>query len=170
MKQRGWVAMIALSMAMAGGGAYAEEESMDSAGEEEASMEEYLEMQAQSEPFRAVADSFIAVAAAGDAEQIASMISANLAAQAGPEVVANVVANQVLPFFAQYAATVPNVTITQTTDQFGSSGYAYYMWMMPKEAEGEAAEPRPFVLYVVQEGETIVIGNVLVDYYVEGRH
>jgi hypothetical protein len=162
--------MIALSMAMVGGGAYADEQSKESAGAEEASMEEYLEMQAQSEAFRAVADSFIAVAAAGDAEQVASMISPNLAAQAGPEVVANVVANQVLPFFGQYDATVPNVTITQTTDQFGSSGYAYYMWMQPKETEGEAAEPRPFVLYVVQEGERIVIGNILVDYFVEGRH
>ena len=133
-------------------------------------MEEYLQMQAESEPFRAVADSFITAAARGDAEMAAAMISPNLTAQAGAEAVANVIANQVLPFFGEYAATVPNVTITQTSDQFGSAGYAYYMWMQPKGADGEAADPRPFVVYVVREGEQIVIGNILVDYYVEGRH
>lgn len=169
MKQRAWVAVIALSVGMMGGGAYADEQSKESAGEEGASMEEYLEMQAHSEAFRAVADSFVTVAARGDAELVASMISPNLAAQAGAEAVANVVATQVLPFFGEYAATVPDVTITQTTDQFGSSGYAYYMWMQPKEG-AEPAEPKPFVLYVVQEGDQIVIGNILVDHYVEGRH
>ncbi len=84
--------------------------------------------------------------------------------------VADVVANQVLPFFAEYGATAPSVTITETNDQFGSSGYAYYMWMEPRTTESEPPSPKPFVIYVVQEGERIVVGNILVDHYVEGRH
>jgi hypothetical protein len=155
-------------MFVMGGPLYAQDASMS--GDEEASMEEYLQMQANSAPFRALADSFITVAARGDAATTAALISPNLAAQAGAEVVADVVANQVLPFFAEYGATAPSVTITETNDQFGSSGYAYYMWMEPRTTESEPPSPKPFVIYVVQEGERIVVGNILVDHYVEGRH
>lgn len=174
MKQRGWLsaAVIALSMFIMSGFCLVQADDETSPGDgEEASMEEYLEMQASSEAFRAVADSFITVAARGDAELTAAMISPNLAAQAGEEAVANVVANQVIPFFSEYYALGKSVTITETSDQFGSSGYAYYMWMEPRAiADAETPSPKPFVVYVVLEGDRIVIGNILVDHYVEGRH
>jgi hypothetical protein len=173
-KQRGWVsaAMVALSMFVVSGGVVrADDNTSPGGGDEETSMEEYLEMQAGSEAFRAVADSFITVAARGDTELTAAMISPNLAAQAGEEAVANVVANQVIPFFSEYSALGKSVTITETSDQFGSSGYAYYMWMEPRAIpDAETPSPKPFVVYVVLEGDRIVIGNILVDHYVEGRH
>lgn len=139
----------------------------------EASMQDYLDLQAASEPFRALADAFVLAAAGADREAVTGLISPLLRAQADDEVVAQVVDQQVLPFFADFGSMGP-VTVTETSDQFGNSGFAYYCWMLPKPTtepvEDAAAEARPFVIYVLQEGENLVVGNILVDHYVEGRH
>jgi hypothetical protein len=57
------------------------------------------------------------------------------------------------------------VTVTNTTDAFGSTGFAFYMYMLPA-----AGDRRPFVIYVVEENGRPVVGNILVDHLVEGRH
>lgn len=124
-----------------------------------------LEMPERSASFRRVADEFIAAAADGEAAKAHGMISSNLAERAGAEVVKQNLSGQVLPFFAQLEEIGRSVTITQTTDGFGSTGFAFYMYLVPK-----SGEPRPFVIYVVEEKGKTVVANILVDHFVEGRH
>jgi hypothetical protein len=124
-----------------------------------------LEMPARSASFRRVADEFVAAAAAGEAAKAHGMISPNLAERAGAEVVQQNLSGQVLPFFAQLREIGRSVTITQTTDAFGSTGFAFYMYLVPK-----SGEPRPFVIYIVEEKGKSVVANILVDHFVEGRH
>jgi hypothetical protein len=124
-----------------------------------------LEMAEKSAPFRAVADEFIAAAAAGDAAKAERMISQRLVARAGRDVVRENIAARVLPFFADLRSVARSVTVANTTDAFGASGFAYYMYMVPA-----AGAQRPFVIYVLDEGGRLVVANILVDHYVEGRH
>lgn len=129
------------------------------------SMEDYLQMQQASEAFRATADAFIAAAAAGDTAMAAAMISPNMAARAGGAAVHQFISQQVAPFFSAWTGLGQSVTISNTTDGFGSEGFAYYMYLVPEEGD-----PRPFVIYVVAESDTTVVANILVDHFVEGRH
>ncbi len=69
------------------------------------------------------------------------------------------------PFFSAWTGLGESVTISNTTDGFGSEGFAYYMYLEPEEGD-----PRPFVIYVVAESDTTVVANILVDHFVEGRH
>ena len=130
----------------------------------ESSAAQDLEMMNAEAPFRGTVEAFIASATSGDAARVEAMISQNLREQAGAAAVANVVRTQVLPFFADVRKLGAR-TITLTTDQFGSRGYTYYTYALPA-----SGEPKPFVLYVVREGGKIVVANVLVNRYVEGRH
>lgn len=128
---------------------------------------DYLEMKEESEAFRAVADTFIGHAAKGEAQALLGLISPNMLDYAGSEAVAGILARSVIPFFAPFRAVATNVTITETTDGFGSHGFAYYMYA---ESKKKQEKPRPFVIYMVREGDTIVVANILVDHFVEGRH
>jgi len=121
---------------------------------------------ARSAAFRRTADAFVVAAAAGDAARAESMISANMLQRSGREAVRRVLSTQVVPFFAAWGATGRAAAASETTDAFGSHGYAFYLWMEPRD--GGAA--RPFVLYVVDEGGQLVVANVAVDRRVEGRH
>lgn len=128
---------------------------------------DYLEMKEESEAFRAVADTFIGHAAKGEAEALLALISPNMLEYAGPEAVSGILARSVIPFFEPFRAVATNVTITETTDGFGSHGFAYYMYA---ESKKKKEKPRPFVIYMVREGDAIVVANILVDHFVEGRH
>jgi hypothetical protein len=120
----------------------------------------------RSAAFRRTADAFVAAAAAGDAARAEAMISANMLQRSGREAVRRVLATQVLPFFAAWGATARAANVSETTDAFGSHGYAFYLWLEPRDG----GAPRPFVLYVVDEGGQPVVANVAVDRKVEGRH
>ena len=126
---------------------------------------DYLEMQAASAPYRAYADRWIALARAGDVDALARTISPAMTARAGAEAVRRNLATRVVPFFAQSTGVGRSVTVTRTTDASGNKGFAFYMYAQPKDGA-----PRPFVLYVVDEGGTSVVANVLVDHHVPDRH
>jgi hypothetical protein len=121
-----------------------------------------FEMAAQEPPFRSVADEFMAAAAAGDATRAARLISPTISAKTGREGVERFLAGEVLPFFAQFKEVGRSVTITRTADV---PGFVFYMYMVTK-----TDELRPFVIYVIEEGDAKVVANVLVDHLVEDRH
>ena len=128
------------------------------------SISDDLEMMEEESAFKPLVERFLAGAAAGDAARVEALISPNLARQAGRETVARVVREQFLPFFADFASRGPT-TITRTTDQFGNRGFAYYTYAVARDGTR-----RPFVLYVVRENDRLVVANLLVDRFVEGRH
>lgn len=133
----------------------------------ERSLPDYLEMKQESEAFRAVADTFIGHAAHADAEAMLGLISPNMLNYAGREAVSGILRRSVIPFFEPFRTVATNVTITETTDGFGSHGFAYYTYA---ESGKKKERPRPFVIYMVREGDAIVVANILVDHFVEGRH
>jgi hypothetical protein len=119
-------------------------------------------MSVQQEPFLRVADDFIAASAAGDMAKAGQMLSPAIAASSGPDVVANFLAGEVRPFFAQFTGLANSVSVTRTADV---TGFVFYMYMVT----GTGAL-RPFVIYVIEEDGAKVVANVLVDRFVEGRH
>jgi hypothetical protein len=121
-----------------------------------------LEMLGQQQAFQRVADEFVAAAAAGDLVKAARMLSPAVAAKTGPVGVERFLTGEVLPFFAQFKETGRSTTITRTA---GVTGFVFYLYMVSKTDEF-----RPFVVYVIEEGGAMVVANVLVDHFVEGRH
>jgi hypothetical protein len=112
--------------------------------------------------FRRLADDFIAAAVAGDTAGMTRMISPRIAATTGREAVARYLADQVLPFFAEYKELGRSISITGTQ---GAEGNTFYMYMVAK-----TNALRPFVVQVIEEDGARVVSNVLVDNFVEGRH
>lgn len=121
-----------------------------------------MEMAGQEEPFRSVAEAFVAAAAVGDATKATAMISPAAAAKSGPEGVERYLADVVLPFFEPLKEIAGSVTVTRTADV---TGFAFYMYLVAK-----TGELRPFVIYVIEEGGAKVVANVLVDHFVADRH
>ena len=119
-------------------------------------------MSVQQEPFLRVADDFIAASAAGDMAKAGRMLSPAIAASSGPDAVANFLAGEVRPFFAQYTGLANSVSVTRTADV---TGFVFYMYMVTG-----TGELRPFVIYVIEEDGAKVVANVLVDKFVENRH
>lgn len=126
-----------------------------------------LQMMAESEPFRQAADAFIAHAIAGDAAASRAMLSPSLVARSGDAAIGRALQAQILPFFAQGGATGRSVTVTRTSDVGGQQGFAFYMWLAPRDA---GALARPFTVYLVREQGRIVVANIVPDRLIEGRH
>ena len=126
---------------------------------------EEIDMASQSPAFRAAADRFVAAAVAGDAAALEKMLSPAIVARAGRETLAKVLGGQVIPFFAGQTETGRSVTIANTADASGNQGYAFYMYSV-----GASGEPKPFVIYVVDEGGQKTVANILVNQFVKGRH
>jgi len=126
-----------------------------------------MRMAQDSAVYRQAADRFIARAMAGDARATRAMLSPTLVERSGEAAIDRALAQQILPFFRQARATGRSVTITNTTDAAGQSGFAFYMWMEPADA---TLPKRPFTVYMVEEQGKIVVANVVPDRLVEGRH
>lgn len=129
-----------------------------------------LRMPADAQPYRRVAEAFVASAMAGDVERSIGMLSRAVVERAGEPAVRSMMASRIVPFFRESrteATPGPSVTVTHTTDASGNRGFAFYMWAAPRES---AAPPRPFALYMVEEAGRIVVANVVPDRFVEGRH
>jgi len=115
-----------------------------------------------SESFRQVAEEFIAAAAAGEMAKMTRMISPDMVRRTGREGVERYLADNVLPFFAQFKETGRSTSITRTA---GVPGFVFYMYMVSK-----TDQLRPFVIYVIEENGAKVVVNILPDKFVEGRH
>jgi hypothetical protein len=126
---------------------------------------EELDMVARSPEYRVVAEQFVTAAAARDSTKLEKMLSPAITARTGKEGVQKFLNGQIVPFFADYKEIGRSVTTTNTTDASGNAGFAYYMYSVPK-----SGQPKPFVIYVLEENGQKVVGNILVNRFVEGRH
>lgn len=124
-----------------------------------------LDLASKSLAYRAVAERFVAAAAARDADALEKMLSPALAARAGKAGLQKVLAGQLFPFFADHMEIGRRVTTAETTDSDGKPGFDYYMYSVTK-----SGQPKPFVIYMVEENGAKVIVNILVNRFVEGRH
>lgn len=125
-----------------------------------------LQMAADSAPFRATADDFIARAMAGDVAGAQALLSRQLVGRIGDAAARQALQAQILPFFQRGRQPSGPVTVTQTTDAAGQPGFAFYLWMQYEQAP----TARPFTVYVVGEQGRLAVANVVPDRRVEGRH
>ncbi len=125
-----------------------------------------LQMAEQAQAFREAADRFIAAAQAGDLPATRGQLSQALAERMGDALLRRVLAEQILPFFANGAGLAGSATITRTTDASGQQGFAFYLWLMQRGGDA----PRPFTVYVVNEGGRAVIANIVPNRLVPERH
>jgi len=125
-----------------------------------------LHMVNDSAAYRQTAEAFVARAMAGDLDAAQKMLSVHMLDRSGTEAIRRALELHILPFFLQGAQIGRSVTVARTTDAGGNSGYAFYMWLAPRDG-GEAS---PFTVYVVEERGRRVVANVLPGRRVSGRH
>jgi hypothetical protein len=101
----------------------------------------------------------------GDGATFKGMMSKKFLAQIGEETVDGVLANNLFPFFADFSAPGSTMYVTDTQDQFGDTGYAFYTSMLTT-----GGQEKPFVVYVVSEDGQPVIGNLVIDKTFEDMH
>jgi hypothetical protein len=123
----------------------------------EASATDYLTMQAEAQPYEALADWAVERLRAGDAKAVMDRFSPNFMQHLGRPAVERAFREQMLPFFKGGAGTGDPVTITKTHDGFGSQGFAFYF-----DLNG-AGKGKPFVLYVVNEKGNLVVANIVLN-------
>lgn len=126
---------------------------------------ESLAMKRDADRLQQTADRFVERALAGDARGSAALLSRALVDRLGEAAAAQALQQRVLPFFARGGQVGGGMTISRTTDAAGQRGFAYYMWLVDP-----GGTRRPFTVYVVDEGGTPVVANVVPDRRVEGRH
>lgn len=114
--------------------------------------------------YEAVANQFIAYAQAGNADAMATLLSAGEKRHTGLAEINAFSRQQIIPFFQSHP-TCSVITVAGATDGFGNSGYSYYGFAT--NASGERA---PYAIYVVNEDGKLVIGSAMVNHYVKGRH
>lgn len=125
-----------------------------------------LQMAQDAAPYRQVADRFIERAMDGDMPALSSMLSRKLVERSGEDTLREALDRSIVPFFRWGRRTGPALTVTRTSDAGGQQGYAFYMWLESSSAEA----PRPFTLYVVDEGGRPMVANIVPDRRVDGRH
>lgn len=69
-----------------------------------------------------------------------------------------IIRERFVPFFEDFKALDPNVTSTTTSDVDGHKGMAYFRVFLTEDGE-----QRAFVIYILREGDKLVVGNVLID-------
>jgi hypothetical protein len=124
-----------------------------------------LDMAAKSPAYRLIAERFVAAAAARDVKALENLLSPAISARAGKEGIQKVLNEQVLPFFTDHKEIGRSVTTTNTTDATGHRGFTFYMYSMTK-----SGQKKPFVIYIVEEKGQKIVANILVNYFIEGRH
>lgn len=78
--------------------------------------------------------------------------------QLGDGAIDKIIRERFIPFFADFSKLEPNVTSTSTTDADGNKGLAYF-----RVFQTEEGDQKSFVIYVLKEGDKLVIGNVLIN-------
>ncbi|MBD0255663.1 MAG: hypothetical protein ICV83_08075 [Cytophagales bacterium] len=123
----------------------------------DASMSDYLHMEAGAGPYRELAESLVDTLIRGHVSIVLRHFSPNFRDHLGLDTVEWVFNQQMLPFFAGATGLGNSCTTTYTHDAFGSQGYAFYFTLNSPDGE------KPFVMYMVRESGRIVLANVVLD-------
>jgi hypothetical protein len=119
----------------------------------------------RAEAYDGLVSAAVSALSAGDAGTFKALLSPNFLAALDEATVDGVIASQLIPFFSDFAAPGSTTYITDTQDQFGSAGLAFYTSLVTN-----AGEERPFVIYMVEEDGRLVVANLLVNTTFEDMH
>jgi hypothetical protein len=125
--------------------------------QDEPTAQDDVATEAEARPYIEFVDQVIEMLVAGDGKSFRELLSPTGMAAATPEQVDAFVDGQVLPFFADFGAPGPNVSIRRTRNPAGLTGLAFYTGFT-----STSGQDKPFVVYVVEEGGRLVVGNLLV--------
>ncbi|QHT65638.1 hypothetical protein GXP67_02630 [Rhodocytophaga rosea] len=123
----------------------------------EAPVSEYMDMQQASASYHQMANWAVERLRSGDLTSVMRKFSANFMDYLGKEKVEKVFAEQMLPYFVGSTGIDASSTITMTTDSFGSKGFAFYLNLT--SAEGK----KPFIVYIVNENNQLVVANLVLN-------
>jgi hypothetical protein len=126
-------------------------------GNAEASVSEYLDMQQASASYHQLANWTVEKLRSGDLTAVMRKFSPNFMDYLGKDKVEKVFAEQMLPYFVASTGVDTSSTITMTTDGFGSKGFAFYLNLTT--AEGK----KPFIVYIVNENNQLVVANLVLN-------
>lgn len=130
----------------------------------ETSVNDYLDMQTISQPYQQLATWTVERLRAGDITSVIRKFSTNFIKYLGIEKVETVFQQQMLPFFVSSHAVNGSSTVTMTTDGFGSKGFAFYMQLDSSDGK------KPFIIYVVNENNQLVVANLVLNKTYEDMH
>jgi hypothetical protein len=131
----------------------------------ESTVEQDIQRAADSQAYMELIGPAVAALQASDGAAFKGMMSKKFVAAIGEETVDAVLANNLFPFFADFAEPGSTMYVTDTEDQFGDSGYAFYT-----SIKTTGGDEKPFVVYVVSEDGQPVIGNLVIGKTFEDMH
>lgn len=126
---------------------------------------EDVEMHERAQPFIAFADQIEEALATGESGAFRASLSPTTLATWSKDDVNIFVDQIVMPFFADFADPVAEQWIAPTTHPAGFTGFAFYRSFTT--ADGRTM---PFVIYILDEGGRLVVGNLLVGKTFQDMH
>ena len=135
------------------------------ADEQQHTVEADVARAARSEAYNGLVSAAVSALVAGDADAFKGLLSPNSVAVLDEETIDGVVQSQLIPSFSDFAESGRSTYITNTQDQFGSEGFAFYTSIRTARRE-----ERPFVIYMVEENGRLVVANLLVNTTFEDMH
>jgi hypothetical protein len=135
------------------------------ADEQQNAVEADVARAAQSEAYNGLVSAAESALVAGDADAFKGLLSPNFVAVLDEATIDGVVQSQLIPFFSDFAEPGRTTYVTNTQDQFGSEGFAFYTSILTV-----GGEERPFVIYMVEENGRLVVANLLVNTTFEDMH
>ena len=127
--------------------------------------EQDIQRAADSQAYMEMIGAAVVMLQSGDGEGFRSLISKKFVSALGRETVDSVIRHHLIPFFDDFAEPGSTMFVTDTHDQFGNSGYAFYTSM-----KTTGGQEKPFIVYVVSEDGQPVIGNLVIDKTFEDMH
>lgn len=131
----------------------------------DSTVEQDIQRAADAQAYMALIGPAVVALQAGDGAGFKAMMSKKFLAALGEETVDAVMQHNLFPFFSDFSAPGNTMYVTDTEDQFGNSGYAFYTSMLTT-----GGQEKPFVVYVVSEDGQPVVGNLIIDKTFEDMH
>jgi len=121
------------------------------------------------EPMRrdaeALALKFVEAAVAKNRPELLGMLSPESVAAVGQGNAEIYLDQSVIPFFASHKEFGRSTTVSTARDANGNIGFAFYRYSVRDDGE-----KKPFVIFVLRNGDRWHVANILVDHFVPDRH
>lgn len=129
------------------------------------SMESYLELSKNAEPFRRAADEALELLRTGKIDAFVARLSPQMVkTNGGAKAVRAVMVRDIAPFFAKYQKLGNSETIMPASDAYGQSGFSFYLSRV-----GADKVEKPFAIYILREKKRLVVGNIIPNWTVPKR-
>jgi hypothetical protein len=117
---------------------------------------------APEDAYSLLVEKLIAALRDGDEDVIRSMLSSTMLTRTerelGTDAIHRIISERFIPYFSDFASLDSTVNSVRTKDAEGHEGLAFF-----RSFTNTAGEEKPFVVYVINEGSKVVIGNLVLN-------